>query len=159
MKQFKNIFKAIIILCILEVVVLSFVILYGLEFGFELWNWITIIIAVSIYIIFTISIIVWENKGKNKVDKNELIVDNFYKEQAQLILNAIDDYLEKNKKVYNDLKLYWPFYKAILKRIAIGKKFNRKDYEITEQLQNWQKENYEDAFLMNIYDVLINNIV
>ena len=52
MKQFKNIFKAIIILCILEVVVLSFVILYGLEFGFELWNWITIIIAVSIYIIF-----------------------------------------------------------------------------------------------------------
>ena len=159
MKQFKNIFKAIIILCILEVVVLSFVILYGLEFGFELWNWITIIIAVSIYIIFTISIIVWENKKKNKVDKNELIVDNFYKEQAQLILNVIDDYLEKNKKVYNDLKLYWPFYKAILKRIANGKKFNGKDYEIIDQLQNWQKENYEDAFLMNIYDVLIKNIV
>ena len=159
MKQFKNIFKAIIILCILEVVVLSFVILYGLEFGFELWNWITIIIVVSIYIIFTISIIVWENKRKNKVDKNELIVDNFYKEQAHLILNVIDDYLEKNKKVYNDLKLYWPFYKAILKRIAIGKKINRKDYEIIDQLQNWQKENYEDAFLMNIYDVLIKNIV
>ena len=39
MKQFKNIFKAIIILCILEVVVLSFVVLYGLEFGFELWNY------------------------------------------------------------------------------------------------------------------------
>ena len=159
MKQFKNIFKAIIILCILEVVVLSFVILYGLEFGFELWNWITIIIAVSIYIIFTISIIVWENKRKNKVDKNELIVDNFYKEHAHLILNVIDDYLEKNKKVYNDLKLYWPFYKAILKRIPIGKKFNGKDYEIIDQLQNWQKENYEDPFLMNIYDVLIKNIV
>ena len=68
-------------------------------------------------------------------------------------------FFEKNKKVYNDLKLYWPFYKAILKRIANGKKFNGKDYEIIDQLQNWQKENYEDAFLMNIYDVLIKNIV
>ena len=159
MKQFKNIFKAIIILCILEVVVLSFVILYGLEFGFKLWNWITIIIAVSIYIIFTISIIIWGNKGKNKVDKNELIVDNFYKEQAQLILNVIDDYLEKNKKIYNDLKLYWPFYKGILKRVANSKKLNGKDYGVVEKLKIWQEQNYEDPFLINIYDVLKANII
>ena len=95
----------------------------------------------------------------NKVEKKELIVDDFYKEQAKLILTAIDDYLEKNKKVYNDLQLYWPFYKAILKRIAIGKKFNGKDYKIIEKIKNWQQANYEDAFLMNIYDVLIKNIV
>ena len=159
MKQFKNIFKIIIILCILEVAVLSFTVLYGLEYGFKLWNWMTIIIGVGIYLIFTIVIIIWENKGKNKVEKKELIVDDFYKEQAKLILKVIDDYLEKNKKVYNDLQLYWPFYKAILKRIAIGKKFNGKDYKIIEKIKNWQQENYEDAFLMNIYDVLIKNIV
>lgn len=159
MKQFKNIFKTIIILCILEVAVLSFTVFYGLEYGFKLWNWMTIIIGVGIYLIFTIVIIIWENKGKNKVEEKELIVDDFYKEQAKLILKAIDDYLEKNKKVYNDLQLYWPFYKAILKRIAIGKKFNGKDYKIIEKIKNWQQENYEDAFLMNIYDVLIKNIV
>ena len=159
MKQFKNIFKTIIILCILEVAVLSFAVLYGLEYGFKLWNWMTIIIGVGIYLIFTIVIIIWENKGKNKVEEKELIVDDFYKEQAKLILKVIDDYLEKNKKVYNDLQLYWPFYKAILKRIAIGKKFNGKDYKIIEKIKNWQQENYEDAFLMNIYDVLIKNIV
>ncbi len=47
----------------------------------------------------------------------------------------------------------------MLKRIALGKKFNAKDYGIIEKLNEWQKENYEDQFLMNIYNVLKNNTI
>ena len=36
---------------------------------------------------------------------------------------------------------------------------NAKDYGIIEKLNEWQKENYEDQFLMNIYNVLKNNTI
>lgn len=58
-----------------------------------------------------------------------------------------------------DLKLYWPLYGALLKRIANRKKINSKEYGLIEKLNKWQQENYEDVFLMNIYDVLKNNMI
>ena len=119
-----------------------------------------IIIGALIYFVFTIVVIIKENKGIKKVSKEELAVTDFYREQARLILNVIDEYLHTNQKVANDLRLYWPFYKGLLKRIANGKKYAvKKDYEIIEQLAVWQKENYEDAFLLNIYDVLTSNLI
>ena len=124
-----------------------------------MWNWIVIATCVLVYLIFALVIIIWENKGKKKVSKDELIVNSFYREQAQLILKSIKNYLNDNKKVYYDLKLYWPFYESVLKRIALGKKFNGKDYGIIEKLNEWQKENYEDQFLMNIYNVLKNSTI
>lgn len=159
MKQFKNIFKTIIILCIIEFMTLSFAILYGIKNGFKIWNWIVVIGFILAYLIFILAIIIWENQDRKKINKENPIVNEFYKEQANKILKSIKDYLNTNPKVYVDLKLYWPFYKSLLKRIANGKKFNSKEYGIIEKLNEWQKENYEDAFLMNIYDVLINNII
>ena len=159
MKQFKNIFKTIIILCIIEFMTLSFAILYGIKNGFKIWNWIVVIGFILAYLIFILAIIIWENQDRKKINKENQIVNEFYKEQANKILKSIKDYLNTNPKVYVDLKLYWPFYQSLLKRIANGKKFNSKEYGIIEKLNEWQKENYEDAFLINIYDVLINNII
>ena len=158
-KKIKKIIKFNIILGVLEFIVLTFTILYGLEFGFKKWNWITIISCVSVYIIVIIAAIIYDNIGKTKVSKEELIVSDYYKEQAQLILNVLDKYLVENSKIANDLKLYWPFYKGILKRVANGKKLNGKDYGVVEKLKLWQEQNYEDPFLINIYDVLKNIIV
>lgn len=159
MNKFKNIIKIICVLVTLEIIVLSFTTIYGFKNGFKMWNWIVIATCVSVYLIFALVIIIWENKRKKKVSKDELIVNSFYREQAQLILKSIKNYLNDNKKVYYDLKLYWPFYESVLKRIALGKKFNAKDYGIIEKLNEWQKENYEDQFLMNIYNVLKNNTI
>lgn len=157
--KLEDIIKKIAILCIVEVIVLSFAVVYGLENGFKLWNWLTIIIGISLYLIITIVVVIKENKGKTKVSKEELIVSDYYKEQAQKILDVLDKYLAENIKVANDLKLYWPFYKGILKRISNGKKLNSKDYGMIEKLNIWQIQNHEDTFLMNIYDVLKQNIV
>lgn len=160
MNHLEKYIKKVVILCILEIIALSFAIVYGLENGFKLWNWLVIIIGALICFVFTIVVIIKENKGIKKVSKEELAVTDFYREQARLILNVIDEYLNTNQKVANDLRLYWPFYKGLLKRIANGKKYAvKKDYEIIEQLAVWQKENYEDAFLLNIYDVLTSNLI
>jgi len=159
MKTLEDIIKKVVPICILEIIILSFAIISGIKNGFKLWNWLMIIIGVSIYLIFTIVVCVKENKDIKKVKKEDLKVDDVYKEQSQLILKSIDNYLKENQKIYTDLKLYWPFYKGLLRRIANGKKFNGKDYGVVEQLQIWQKENYEDAFLKQIYDILKNNIL
>ena len=157
-KKVDKIIKFNIILGIIEFIVLTFTVLSGLEFGFKSWNWITIIVCVSIYILIIIGAIIYDNIGKTKVSKEELIVNDYYKEQAQLILNILDKYLVEHTKVANDLKLYWPFYKGILKRVANGKKLNGKDYGVVEKLKLWQEQNYEDKYLLNIYDVLKSNI-
>ena len=159
MKKISKIIKALIVLWFIEVTVLSFVILYGLENGFRKWNWIVIISFVSIYVIFTIAIIIWENKGLKNVSKEMLKVDEFYIEQAKMVLEKIDLYFVRNPKIYNDMKLYWPYYKGLLKRIANGKKIRANTHELIEQIKVWQEENYEDGFLMNVYDVLLKNIV
>ena len=159
MKTLEDIIKKIVSICIFEVIILSFAIISGIKNGFKLWNWLMIIIGISIYLIFTIVVCINENKGIKKVKREDLRVDNVYKEQAQLILKSIDKYLKENQKIYTDLKLYWPFYKGLLRRISNGQKFNGKDYGVIEQLQIWQKENYEDAFLKKIYDILKNNIL
>ena len=148
-----------VILCILEVIVLSFAILSGLENGFKLWNWVIIALGIFVYFLSVVVAIIYDNKGRKKVSKEELVVSDFYKEQAKKILNCIDGYLLKNTKVAADLKLYWPIYKKILKKIAGGKKLNIKDYGITEIINQWQRENYEDAFLINVYDVIKNNVL
>ena len=88
-----------------------------------------------------------------------LKVDEFYIEQAKMILEKIDLYFARNPKIYNDMKLYWPYYKGLLKRIANGKKIRANTYELIEQIKVWQEKNYEDGFLMNVYDVLCKNIV
>lgn len=157
--KLEQIIKHVATLVIIEIIVLSFTILSGLEYGFKLWNWIVIGISIGVYLLFTILVILKENKGKTKVSKEELIANDYYKEQAQLILNVLDKYLVEHTKVANDLKLYWPFYKVVLKRVANGKKLNGKDYGIVEKLQLWQEQNYEDPYLLNIYDVLKSNIV
>ena len=157
--KFEQIIKSVFILVIIEIIVLSFTIISGLEYGFKLWNWIVIGVSSGGYILFTIVIVLKENKGKTKVSKEELIVNDYYKEQAQLILNVLDNYLAKHHKVANDLKLYWPLYKGVLKRVASGKKLNGSDYGIVEMLKFWQEQNYEDPYLLNIYDVLKNNII
>ena len=158
-KKIDKIIKFNIILGIIEFIVLTFTVLSGLEFGFNSWNWITIIVCVSIYILIIIGAIIYDNIGKTKVSKAELIVNDYYKEQAKLILNILDKYLVEHTKVANDLKLYWPFYKGILKRVANGKKLNGKDYGVVEKLKLWQEQNYEDKYLLNIYDVLKSNII
>ena len=158
-KKIDKIIKFNIILGALEFIVLTFTILYGLEFGFKKWNWITIISCVSVYIIMIIAAIIYDNIGKTKVSKEEFIVSDYYQKQAQLTLNVLDKYLVENSKIANDLKLYWPFYKGILKRVANGKKLNGKDYGVVEKLKLWQDQNYEDPFLINIYDVLKANII
>lgn len=58
MKKVKNIFNTIIILCIIEFIVLSFSILYGLVYGFKTWNWIIIVGCILGYLIFTFGIII-----------------------------------------------------------------------------------------------------
>lgn len=158
-KKIDKIIKFSIILYIVEFIVITFAVLSGLEYGFKKWNWITIIACVTVYIIMLIGSIVYDNIGKTKVSKEELIVSDYYKEQAQLILNVLDEYLLKNTKVANELKLYWPFYKGILKRVAKGKKLSGKDYGVVEKLKLWQEQNYEDPYLMNIFDVLKANII
>ena len=40
-----------------------------------------------------------------------------------------------------------------------GKKLNGKDYGVVEKLKLWQEQNYEDPFLINIYDVLKANVI
>ena len=159
MKKFKRLFKTIIILCIIEIIVLTFTILNGINNGFKLWNWIIIIGCIPGYLLFILGVILWENKDKKKVSKEDLIVTDFYKEQAKLILGKLKDYLNTNPKVYMDLRLYWPLYEALWKRIANGKKFNSKEYDVIEELKMWQKVNYEDDFLVNIYNVLKNNLI
>ena len=49
-----------------------------------------------VYLLFTILVILKENKGKTNVSKEELIANDYYKEQAQLILNLLDKYLEQH---------------------------------------------------------------
>lgn len=159
MSKFEKIIKKIAIYCILEIIVLSFVIVYGLRNGFRLWNWIIIIVGILAYIIFTLIVILTENKGKKETTPEQLIVSEFYKEQAQRILDSIDAYLKDKPKIANDLKLYWPLYKAALKNISKGKKLQGNDYGIFAQLQNWQQTNGEDHFLQNLYDVLVNNTI
>ncbi len=158
-KRIDKIIKFGILLGVIEFIVISFAVLSGLEYGFKKWNWITIIVCVSIYIVILIGAIIYDNIGKTKVSKEELIVNDYYKEQAQLILNVLDKYLVEHTKVANDLKLYWPFYKGLLKRVANGKKLNAKGYVVVEKLKLWQEQNYEDPYLLNIYDVLKNNII
>lgn len=157
--KLEQIIKRVAMLVIFEIMLLSFTIISGLEYGFKLWNWIVIGVSIGGYILFTIVVVLKENKGKTKVLKEQLIVDDYYIEQAQLILNVLDKYLAEHVKVANDLKLYWPFYKGILKRVANGKKINGTDYGVVEKLKLWQEQNYEDPYLLNIYDVLKNNIV
>lgn len=157
--KFQKLIKFIVLLCVLEVIVLSFAILSGLENGFKLWNWVIIALGIFVYFLSVVVAIIYDNKGRKKVSKEELVVSDFYKEQAKKILNCIDGYLLKNTKVAADLKLYWPIYKKILKKIAGGKKLNIKDYGITEIINQWQRENYEDAFLINVYDVIKNNVL
>ena len=157
--KFEQIIEHVVTLVIIEIIVLSFTVISGLEYGFKLWNWIVIGVSIGVYLLFTILVVLKENKGKTKVSKEELIANDFYKEQAQLILDVLDKYLAEHTKVANDLKLYWPLYKVVLKRVANGKKLNSNDYGIVEKLQLWQEQNYEDPYLLNIYDVLKNNIV
>lgn len=157
--KFQKFIKFMVILCILEVIVLSFAILSGLENGFKLWNWVIIALGIFVYFLSVVVAIIYDNKGRKKVSKEELVVSDFYKEQAQNILNCLDSYLLQNTKVATDLKLYWPFYKMILKKIAYGKKLNINDYGIIERINQWQRENYDDAFLINVYDVIKNNIL
>lgn len=161
MNRFEKILKTFVILVALEIPILSFATIQGFENGFKLWNWVVIGIGILAYAIAVIGAILWENKTQNKVKvpKEQLIVNGFYQEQAKRILNVLDNYLKENDKVATDLRLYWPFYKGILTRIARGKKMHGDDYGILERLNDWQKENYEDSFLMNLYDVLKNNII
>ena len=65
-KKIDKIIKFNIILGVLEFIVLTFTILSGLEFGFKKWNWITIIVCVSVYIIMIIAAIIYDNIGKTK---------------------------------------------------------------------------------------------
>ena len=157
--KLEQIIKRVAVLVIIEIIVLSFTIISGLEYGFKLWNWIVIGVSIGGYILFTILVVLKENKGKTKVSKEELIVNDYYKEQAQLILNVLDKYLVEHTKLANDLKLYWPFYKGILKIVANGKKINGNDYGVVEKLKLWIVQNYEDPYLLNIYDVLKNNFI
>ena len=113
--KFQKLIKFIVLLCVLEVIVLSFAILSGLENGFKLWNWVIIALGIFVYFLSVVVAIIYDNNGRKKVSKEELVVSDFYKEQAHKILNCIDGYLLKNTKVAADLKLYWPFYKKILK--------------------------------------------
>lgn len=159
MNQFQVIIRRIAVVCILEIIVLSFVILYGLRNGFRLWNWIIIIAGILAYVIFTFIVVLKENKGKKQATPEQLIVTECYQEQAQLILNSLDAYLKDHPKLANDLKLYWPLYKAALKCISRGKKLHGSDYGIPAQLQSWQQANGEDGFLQKLYDVLVNNII
>ena len=92
MKQFKNIFKTIIISCIIEFMTLSFAILYGIKNGFKIWNWIVVIGFILAYLIFILAIIIWENQDRKKINKENLIVNEFYKEQANKILKSIKIY-------------------------------------------------------------------
>lgn len=159
MNKFEKIIKKIAVFCIIEFIVLSFVIIYGLENGFRLWNWIIIIAGILAYIIFALIVVLTENRGRKKATPEQLIVSEFYKEQAKLILGSIDTYLKDNPKVANDLKLYWPLYKATLKNISKGKKLQGNDYGFFAQLHNWQQINGEEKFLQNLYDVLVNNTI
>lgn len=159
MNQFEEIIKKIAVVCILEIIMLSCVIVYGLRNGFRLWNWIIIIAGILAYVIFTVIVIQKENKGKKQVAPEQLIVSEFYKAQAQQILDSLDAYLKGHPKLANDLKLYWPLYKAALKSISRGKKLPGSDYGIPAQLQSWQQSNGEDGFLQTLYDVLVNNII
>ena len=147
------------VLYAIEFVVITFCILYGSEYGFESWNWITIIACVGIDILILIGAIIYDNIGKKKASKEELMVEDIYKERAKEILNVLDDYLKENIKVSNDLKIYWPFYKGMLRRISNGKKLNGKDYDIIENVRIWQENNYEDNFLINVYEVIKSNII
>lgn len=159
MNKLEKVLKKIAVICMIEIIVLSFVILYGLRNGFRLWNWIIIIAGILTYVVFTSIVVLKENKGKKRAAPERLIVSEFYMEQAQLILNSLDDYLIDRPKLANDLKLYWPLYKAALKSISRGKKLPGSDYGIPAQLQSWQQANGEDGFLQNLYDVLVNNII
>ena len=159
MNKFEEIIKKIAVVCIFEVIVLSFVVLYGLRNGFRLWNWIIIIACILAYIVFTAIVIRKENKSRKQATPEQLTVSEFYREQAQQILDALDAYLKGHPKLANDLKLYWPLYKAALKSISRGKKLSGSDYGILTQLQGWQQANGEDAFVQKLYDVLVNNII
>ena len=159
MNNFEEIINKLAVVCIFEVIVLSFAILYGLRNGFRLWNWIIIIACILAYIVFTVVVIRKENKSKKQVPPEQLTVSEVYRDQAQHILNSLDAYLKDHPKLANDLKLYWPLYKAALKCISRGKKLHGSDYGIPAQLQSWQQANGEDGFLQKLYDVLVNNII
>lgn len=58
-----------VILCILEVIVLSFAILSGLENGFKLWNWIIIAVGIFVYFLSIMVAIIYDNKGRKKYQK------------------------------------------------------------------------------------------
>ena len=139
---------------------MSFAIVYGLENGFKLWNWLTIIIGILIYLVFTVAVIAKENKRTKKIDKSELIADSSQKEQAKILLKSIDQYLKDHQKIAYDLRLYWPFYKSMLKKIASGKKIIlNQDYGFLDQLKLWQFENQKDEFLLSIYDCISSCII
>lgn len=161
--EVKKLFTMFAIVGIIDFIVLRFAIITGLEHGFKLWNWLTIIIGVLAYVTFSVIVIIMairkDNKCRKKVAKEQLIANDFYVMEAQSILRSINLYLKDNQKVANDLRLYWPIYIGTLRGIAKGKKYNGDDYGIFEQLITWQKENYEDPFLSNVYDVLKNNVV
>lgn len=123
MKDFKRVLKIIVVLCLVEIVVLMFTISWGLEFGFKLWNWLIIGICVFVYVIFSSVIIIKEKKVIKKVDKTQLVVSEFYQDQASLVLKKLDSYLNNNQKVYNNLRFFWPLYKSLLIRISKGKNF------------------------------------
>ena len=160
MKNFEKAIKRVVVLCLAEIIVLSFSILYGIENGFELWNWLTIIIVVLTYLVFTATVIVKENKGTRKLDRSELTADDYQKEQAKNILKVIDQYLKDHQKAAYDLRLYWPFYKSLLKKIAHGKKIIlNQDYGFLDQLKLWQFENQRDDFLLSVYDCISSCII
>lgn len=159
MNNFEEIINKLAVVCIFEVIVLSFAIVYGLRNGFRLWNWIIIIACILAYIVFTVVVIRKENKSKKQVPPEQLTVSEVYRDQAQHILNSLDAYLKDHPKLANDLKLYWPLYKAALKCISRGKKLHGSDCGIPAQLQCWQQANGEDSFLQKLYDVLVNNII
>lgn len=160
MNKFEKIVKNTFVFSVFVGIILSFVILNGINHGFRLWNWLVIIACAVVYFaVFTVSFIK-EIRNKKKVNKEELSVNDYYKEQAQDILQSMDEYLKANPKIADDLKVYWPIYISVLRRIAKGKKYSiGKTYGVFAQLSIWQQRNREDAFLSKIKDVLDNNVI
>lgn len=77
--KFQKLIKFIVLLCVLEVIVLSFAILSGLENGFKLWNWVIIALGIFVYFLSVVVAIIYDNNGRKKVSKEELVVSDFYK--------------------------------------------------------------------------------
>ena len=90
--KLEQIIKRVAVLVIIEIIVLSFTIISGLEYGFKLWNWIVIGVSIGGYILFTILVVLKENKGKTKVSKEELIpMEEVLKQNSEKSINLSKD--------------------------------------------------------------------